>query len=236
MPEPLLRLEGVGHAYPAAGGAGELRVLASVDLELLPGQAVGLVGPSGAGKSTLARLCLGLERPRQGRVMFHGGDLAGFGRTAWRDFRRRVQMVWQEPGLHLNPFYRVAELVAEPLEIFGLGDAAGRRARVDELLESVGLEPALAGRRAHQLSGGQCQRVALARALASGPELLVCDEAFNGLDTISQADLARLLMAQVAERGLALLFISHDMPLVRLVCPRIISLSGPRASDQAMNT
>ncbi|MFH1059350.1 MAG: dipeptide/oligopeptide/nickel ABC transporter ATP-binding protein [Pseudomonadota bacterium] len=226
MPEPLLSLEGVGHAYPAPGGGGVVPVLAGVDLALMPGMALGLVGPSGAGKSTLARLCLGLERPGQGRVLFHGRDLASFGRRDWRDFRRRVQMVWQEPGLYLNPFYRVGELVAEPLAVFGMGDAAGRRTRVEELLKTVGLDPALAGRRTHQLSGGQCQRVALARALASGPELLICDEAFNGLDTISQAELTRLLMAQVDARGLALLFISHDLPLVRRICPKIISLPG----------
>lgn len=226
MPEPLLSLEGIGHAYPAAGEGGASPVLAGVDLALMPGMALGLVGPSGAGKSTLARLCLGLERPGQGWVRFHGRDLSSFGRRDWRDFRCRVQMVWQEPGLYLNPYYSVAELVAEPLAVFGLADAAGRPARVAELLATVGLDPALAGRRTHQLSGGQCQRVALARALASGPELLICDEALNGLDTISQAELTRLLMAQVDARGLALLFISHDLPLVRRICPEIISLPG----------
>ncbi len=195
-----------------------------VDLEIMPGEALGLMGPSGIGKSTLARLCLGLERPNQGGVFFHGRDLAGLDRHGWMDFRRRVQIVWQEPALYLNPYMNVAELVDEPLLIHGLGDGDWRRHRVSALLDKVGLTPKDGGKRIHQLSGGQCQRVALARALACGPEFLVCDEVLNGLDTISQAHLVRLIKGLVAETGMALLFISHDRALVAHLCAHAVHL------------
>ncbi|MCA1906229.1 MAG: dipeptide/oligopeptide/nickel ABC transporter ATP-binding protein [Desulfarculus sp.] len=227
MPEALLRLEGVGQAYPRTGG-GQRLVLAGVDWRIDIGQSWGLMGPSGAGKSTLARICLGLERPRAGRVLFQGRDLAALDRSGWRDFRRRVQIVWQEPLLHLNPFMRVAELVEEPLLALGVGDVAWRRKRVVEMLVRVGLDPELASRRPHQLSGGQGQRLALARALVCGPDLLVCDEALNGLDTISQAQIARLLQGLVDQQGMALLFIAHDRVLLERICRQVAAIKDGR--------
>lgn len=225
MPEALLRLEGIGQAYPGPGD-GERVVLNGVDWKIHPGEAWGLMGRSGEGKSTLARICLGLERPDSGRVLFHGRDLATMDRSGRRDFRRRVQIVWQEPLLYLNPFMRAAELVEEPLLALGLGDAPWRCSRVEALLDQVGLAPELASRRPHQLSGGQAQRLALARALACGPELLICDEALNGLDTISQAQMARFLRNLVMEQGLTLLFISHDQALVDRICVQLAIMRG----------
>ncbi len=230
MPEPLLRLEGVSHAYPAPGGGGPLWTLREVALALAPGEAVGLCGASGAGKSTLARLCLGLERPAAGRVFFAGHDLAGLAGRELRGLRRRFQVVWQDPYLYLNPFQSVARSVAEVLAAHGLAGREERPARVAALLREVGLDPALAGRRPHELSGGQGQRAALARALASGPELLICDEALTGLDTASQARLLRHLVG-LNQKGLALLFISHDRALLRRLGGRVLHLAGGRLGE-----
>ncbi len=227
MPEALLRLEGVGQIYSGTGG-GQRLVLTGIDWWIEPGQAWGLMGPSGAGKSTLARICLGLERPRAGRVLFQGRDLSSLDRSGWRDFRRRVQIVWQEPLSHLNPFMRAAELVEEPLLALDVGDDAWRRSRVVEMLAWVGLAPELVSRRPHQLSGGQGQRLALARALACGPDLLVCDEVLNGLDTISQAQIARLLQELVDQQGMALLFIAHDQVLVDRICTQVAAINDGR--------
>jgi ABC-type glutathione transport system ATPase component len=194
--------------------------LAQVSLEIMPGEAVGLMGPSGAGKSTLARIALGLELPDSGRVLFKGKDLARLDRPARREYRRRMAMVWQEPLRYLNPYYSVAQLVREPLEVHGLGSPSWRRQRLDELLAMVGLEAGLQDRKPHQLSGGQCQRVALARALAGEPELLVCDEALAPLDTINQARLLRMLASFRKDMGLTIIFISHDPYLVARLCTR----------------
>lgn len=223
----LLRLDDVGQVYPGPRG-GQRLVLAGIDWSIHPGQAWGLMGPSGAGKSTLARICLGLERPCSGMVLFQERDLAALDRSGWRNFRRRIQIVWQEPLLHLNPFMRAVELVEEPLLALGIGDAAWRRGRVAEMLARVGLNPELASRWPHQLSGGQGQRLALARALACGPNLLVCDEALNGLDTISQVQIARLLRGLVDQQGMALLFIAHDRVLVDRICTQVAVLNDGR--------
>lgn len=236
MSEPVLALERVSRRYPQPKGQGMLHPLVQASLKINPGEAVGLMGASGTGKSTLARIALGLERPDAGRVLFKGQDLAKLGRRTRRELRRSLAMVWQEPSRHLNPFYSVARLVLEPLEVHGLGRPAWRRQRLEELLALVGLEDGLQDRKPHQLSGGQCHRVALARALAGEPDLLVCDETLAALDTINQAKLIRLLASFRETMGLAIMFISHDHHLVARLCGRCLVLAHGRLTPAVAAT
>lgn len=231
MPEPLVQLRAVDKAYTLAHGRRN-QVLAKVDLAIGQGEAVSLAGPSGAGKSTLVKIILGLERADAGRVLFHGQELAGLGRADRRLLRREVQVVWQDPFLFLNRHMTVRQLIEEPLIIHRLALPAQRSARARALLEGVGLDWSLAGRRPHQLSGGQCQRVALVRALASRPRLLICDESLTGLDTVNQARLVRLLLGLTQGGAMSLLFVSHDPKAAALLCQRLLFLQGGILTEQ----
>ncbi len=183
------------------------------------GKTLALVGESGCGKSTVARLLVGLYKPTQGVVSFDGLDaaqaFAGQGELA---LRRRMQMIFQDPYASLNPRWKVADIVAEPLREHGLlNDAAAVRERVGELLASVGLTPADADKFPHQFSGGQRQRISIARALATAPEFLVCDEPTSALDVSVQAQVLNLMKDLQRQRGLSYLFISHNLAVVRHV-------------------
>ncbi|WP_147652903.1 nickel ABC transporter ATP-binding protein NikE [Vulcaniibacterium gelatinicum] len=224
----LLRGEGLRVRYPRA----RREALAGVDLALRRGEGLALVGESGSGKSTLGRTLLRLLRGAQGRVWLDGQELTALPARALRRLRARIGVVFQDPVASLDPRLRVAELVAEPLRIHGLGDAAARRARAAALLQAVGLEPALLERYPHQLSGGQCQRVAIARALATEPALLLCDEAVSALDAHHRAGVLALLARLKRERGLALLFVTHDLAAAAAVAERIAVLEAGRIVEQ----
>ncbi|GAA3774165.1 dipeptide ABC transporter ATP-binding protein [Plantactinospora mayteni] len=223
MTEPLLSVREVWTTFKAPRGKGgrrqEIQAVAGVDLTVAEGETVGLVGESGSGKSTLARTIVGLERARSGTVTFAGTDVT----TGWsRRLRRDVQMVFQDPRSSLNPRMTVRDIVAEGWRAHpGLVRPGGHDAEVAHLLEQVGVDPALAGRRPAELSGGQCQRVAIARALALRPRLLVCDEAVSALDVSVQAQILALLARLREELGLAMLFISHDLGVVRQLSDRV---------------
>ena len=226
--EPLLAVEGLRVAFPAAAGLGDLvrlrrrRVHAvnGVDLIIHRGETLGLVGESGCGKSTLSRALVGLA-PSSGRIQLDGRDLAGLRGPSRMDYRRRVQMVFQEPHASLNPRQTVGETLAEVLRVHRACPAADVPVRVATLLEAVGLSPAFAGRRPHGLSGGQCQRVGIARALALDPDLIIADEAVSALDVSIQAQILNLFMELQQARGLALLFVSHDLAVVRHLCQQV---------------
>jgi peptide/nickel transport system ATP-binding protein/oligopeptide transport system ATP-binding protein len=201
---------------------GAVRAVDGVDLDILRGETLGLVGESGCGKSTLGNALLRLVEPTGGQVLFDGGPITGLGRRQLRGLRRRAGMIFQDPFASLDPRRTVAQTVAEPLEVHRL--RTGRReraARVGELLEMVGLDPAVAGRYPHEFSGGQRQRVGIARALAGEPDFLVCDEAIASLDVSVQAQVLNLLRGLQRRLGLTLLFISHDVSAVRYVSDRI---------------
>ncbi|WP_238008938.1 ATP-binding cassette domain-containing protein [Dactylosporangium sp. AC04546] len=225
----LLSVEEVWTTFKAPGGRGlrrpEIQAVAGVDLTVTAGETVGLVGESGSGKSTLARTIVGLERARRGRVVFDGTDVT----RGWpRGMRRNVQMVFQDPRSSLNPRMRVGDIVAE-----GLGARFGSAPDdVAKLLEQVGVDPALAGRRPAELSGGQCQRVAIARALALRPRLLVCDEAVSALDVSVQAQILALLAELRTELHLTMLFISHDLGVVRQLADRVAVMYRGRIVEQ----
>ncbi|MBL8200987.1 MAG: ABC transporter ATP-binding protein [Chromatiales bacterium] len=200
-----------------------LRALDGVTLELRPGETLGVVGESGSGKSTLARAVLRLVRPTSGRVCLLGRELARLPEDEVRESRRDMQLVFQDPLAALDPRMTVGETIAEPLQVFepSLSNAE-LTARVSEAMLQVGLDPEWRNRYPHQFSGGQCQRVGIARALILKPKLLVCDEAVSALDVTVQAQIVSLLLELQARLGLALIFISHDLAVVRRLSHRVL--------------
>jgi oligopeptide/dipeptide ABC transporter ATP-binding protein len=225
MPEVLVA-ENVRKTY---GGRGQRRpALVDVSLRLERGEILGVVGESGSGKTTLARCLTLLERPDAGRVVFDGRDLTRLGGRELRRVRRRIQIVFQDPYASLNPRMTVGSAITEVLRVHELVPREGLAARVVELLELVGLPPAAAARYPADFSGGQRQRVCIARALAASPDVLVADEAVSSLDVSVQAQVLNLLLELRDQLGLALVFISHDLHVVRHVAPRIAVMFGGR--------
>ena len=230
----MIEAQGVGKAFPIRGvfRRGAVQALRGVSLAVASGEAVGLVGESGSGKSTLGRVMLGLLAPSEGRVLVDGQDLAGMDAGAVRLLRRRMQLVFQDPYSSLDPRRRVGAQVADGLAIHGLAPRGARRARVAALFDQVGLSAAHADRFPHEFSGGQRQRVGIARALATGPDLLVADEPVSALDVSVQAQVVALLADLRTRLGLAMLFISHDLPVVRSLCDRVVVLYLGRVMEE----
>lgn len=203
----------------------EHRVLKAVDgvsFVVPKGASVGIVGESGSGKSTTAAAILRLVDIASGRVVMDGEDVSALQGEALRTFRRRMQIVFQDPYSSLNPRARVGDLVREPLDILDIGTTQEREARVSELLDSVGLRPSARHAFPHQFSGGQRQRIGIARALATHPELVVCDEPVSALDVAIQAQILNLLKRLQRDRGLTYVFISHDLGVVRYMCDEVV--------------
>jgi oligopeptide/dipeptide ABC transporter ATP-binding protein len=217
-PAPLLAVERLVREFPVRGGI--LRAVDDVTLHVGGGETLGLVGESGCGKTTVGRLILRLLPVTAGRIVFDGQEVTRLPEPRLRDFRRQVQVVFQDPYSSLNPRLTVRDIVGEPLRNFGARRRAAA-ARVAELLETVGLPPAYMSRYPHAFSGGQRQRIGIARALALGPRLLVCDEAVSSLDVSVQAQILNLLADLQRQLGLALLFISHNLAVVRHVSHRV---------------
>jgi oligopeptide/dipeptide ABC transporter ATP-binding protein len=223
----LVVAEGLTRRFAARGFFSRGRPIQAVTdvwLTVGRGETIGLVGESGSGKSTLGRMLLGLLPPSAGQVHFDGIDLARAGPAQRRQLRRRMQIVFQDPHSSLDPRRPVGAQVADGLAIHGLVPRPERRARVEALLSQVGLPAAHADRYPHEFSGGQRQRVGIARALATGPEFLVADEPVSALDVSVQAQVLALLADLRTRLGLALLFISHDLAVVRSLCDSVVIL------------
>jgi peptide/nickel transport system ATP-binding protein len=226
MTTPLLDVRGLHKTFVTGGRT--VAALDDVSLALSGGETLGLVGPSGSGKSTLARVLLRLIEPDDGAIIFDGVDWLALAGATQRAMRKRIQMVFQDPLAALNPRATVSGALGDPLRIHGIVERTQRPAAIARLLERVGLDPALARRAIHEISGGQRQRVAIARALATNPDLIVLDEPVSALDVSVRGQILDLLVGLQRERGMAYLFVSHDLAVVRAVSHRIAIMDAGR--------
>jgi peptide/nickel transport system ATP-binding protein len=218
--DPLLKVENLVVEYAVGGRT--VHAVSDVSLEVARGETLGLVGESGCGKSSLGRAVLQLRRAVSGRVLFDGQDLTAMQGDTLRKMRRRLQLIFQDPIASLNPRRRIGDIIAEPLVISGVKDAKRRHELVGEVLSAVGLDPGLVtGRLPHEFSGGQCQRICIARALVLNPEFIICDEPVSALDVSIRAQILNLLEDMKARFGLTLLFIAHDLAVVKAVSDRV---------------
>ena len=227
----LLSVDGVRTRYVTHG-----RVLNAVDgvsLEINPGETVGLVGESGCGKSTLGKTILRLLDPVEGSIRIRGNEISDLGQYALLPFRRRMQMVFQDPYGSLNPRQTVAKLLTTPLKVHGLGRRAERGRRVRDIVSRVGLPVEALDRFPHEFSGGQRQRIGIARALVLEPDLIVCDEPVSALDLSIQAQILNLLVDLKRDLGLSYLFISHDLSVVRYFADRVLVMYLGRIVESA---
>jgi oligopeptide transport system ATP-binding protein len=241
MTVPLLRVEDLSVVFPVKPTGAwpwtpplQLQAVKEVTFDLAPGETLGIVGESGSGKSTLARAIIGTVPTSDGAVLWEGTDLTGLGKTARRKHRRDVQMIFQDPLAALNPRMTVGEIIAEPLTThFPETTKSDVRARVQDLMSRVGLLPNLINRYPHEFSGGQCQRIGIARALILKPKLLICDEPVSALDVSVQAQVVNLLKELQAEFGLSLIFIAHDLSVVKHISTRIAVMYLGRLMETA---
>lgn len=234
---PLLSARDLRTWFPVTGGfwkrtVDHVRAVDGVSLDVFPGEIVALVGESGCGKSTLGYSLLGLVPPTSGTIELAGTPLDIAKPASWKPFRRDFQIVFQDPYTSLNPRLTVFELLAEPLRTHGLVPRAGLRAAAADLLRQVGLPEDALGRFPHAFSGGQRQRLCIARALGLRPKLLVCDEVVSALDVSVQAQIVQLLLDLKREHGLALLFITHDLSLVRAIADRVLVMNAGKIVEE----
>jgi peptide/nickel transport system ATP-binding protein len=218
----LLRAENLVVEFPIGSTGLKVNAVSDISLDVLPGETLGLVGESGSGKSTTGRALMQMPPPTSGRVTFDDRVLSELSGAELRKVRPEMQMIFQDPSSSLNPRRTVGDIVAEPLRIWNRGTAAEQRTLVDDALESVGIDAdAARDRRPHQFSGGQCQRICIARALMLEPKLLICDEPVSALDVSVQAQILNLLQDLKAQHGLTMLFIAHDLAVVKNVSDRV---------------
>ncbi len=238
MSETLLSVRGLRVWFPIGGRLfarkKQLRAVEGVDLDVRAGEALGIVGESGCGKSTLARAVLQLVRPTAGTVVWMGRPLEGMSASALRPLRRDLQIVFQDPLASLDPRMTVGEIVAEPLRVHRPElDRGARRAQVTGMLERVGLSGDVINRYPHEFSGGQCQRIGIARAMILRPRLLICDEPVSALDVSIQAQIINLLRDLQRDFGMTVLFVSHNLAVVRRMCDRVLVLYLGRTLELA---
>jgi peptide/nickel transport system ATP-binding protein len=218
--DPLLKVDNLVVEYPV--GSRTVHAVSGVSLEIARGETLGLVGESGCGKSTLGRAVLQLRKPVSGQVVFDGHDLTAMQGDTLRKMRQRVQLIFQDPIASLNPRRRIGDIIAEPLVISGIKDPEKRKQMVCDALTAVGLDPELViGRLPHEFSGGQCQRICIARALVLNPDFIICDEPVSALDVSIRAQILNLLEEMKTRYGLTLLFIAHDLAVVKAVSDRV---------------
>ncbi|MCU0310454.1 MAG: ATP-binding cassette domain-containing protein [Acidimicrobiales bacterium] len=218
----VLRAENLVVEFPLGGTGLKVNAVSDVSLDVMRGETLGLVGESGCGKSTTGRALIQMPPPTSGTVHYEQRDLTAMSSAELRKVRPEMQMIFQDPISSLNPRRKVGDIVAEPLRIWNRGTAEEQRALVTETLEAVGIDPAAAvDRRPHQFSGGQCQRICVARALMLDPKLIICDEPVSALDVSVQAQILNLLEDMKARYGLTLVFIAHDLAVVKNVSDRV---------------
>ena len=224
----LLDVKGLKMHFPITEGVvfnklvGLVKAVDGVDLHIRRGETLGLVGESGCGKTTTGRCILQLERPTEGEIVFEGVDLTTLGQVELREYRQKIQVIFQDPYSSLNPRMKIGAIIDEPMYVHGIEpDARKRKNRVSELLSVCGLNPKMADRYPHEMSGGQRQRVGIARALSLKPDFIICDEPVSALDVSIQAQIINLLEDLRDEYNLTYLFIAHDLSVVRHLCHRV---------------
>ena len=218
----VLHIEDLVVEYRAAGNQ-KVQAVSGISLDLIKGETFAIVGESGCGKSTFAKAVMQIVKPTSGSVVFNGSDLMKSSKEELRQIRPKMQMIFQDPVSSLDPRFTVSRIVKEPLEIWSRGSESEQETKIDELLNSVGLEPTLVRERhAYEFSGGQCQRISIARALALDPEILICDEPVSALDVSVQAQILNLLQDMKDKYGLTMIFISHDLAVVKAVSTRVM--------------
>jgi peptide/nickel transport system ATP-binding protein len=234
---PLITAENLTRIYQLRRGLfgkpTPVRAVDGVSLSVMPGEALGIVGESGSGKSTLGRMLLGIDPAQSGRVTFEGKSMPELGTAEWRALRARMQLVYQDPLAALDRRLTIATQIGEPLEIHDLLPKTERLARVEALMAAVGLRHDQADRYPHELSGGQRQRAVIARALATRPKLLVCDEPVSALDVSIQAQVVNMLRDLQEDNGIAMVFISHDLKVVRNIADRVAVMYLGRIVEEA---
>ncbi len=220
--EALLRVEDLVVRFPVGRTGLFVNAVSGISLDVLKGETLGLVGESGCGKSTTGRAIMQLPRPTSGSVLFEGRELTSMTGDMMREARTRMQMIFQDPISSLNPRRKVRDIVMEPLNIWKRGTDAERNSRVDQVLEEVGIDPQRAAEsQPHQFSGGQCQRISIARSLVLSPSLIICDEPVSALDVSVQAQVLNLLEDLKQQYGLTLIFIAHDLAVVKNISDRV---------------
>ena len=220
--ESVLRIENLLVEFPVGRSGLKVNAVTNVSIDVLPGETLGLVGESGCGKSTMGKAVMQLVHATSGSVLFEGKELTTLSGGDLREVRPKLQMIFQDPISSLNPRRRVRDIVREGLDIWKIGDKDARARRVDEVLETVGIDPAVAGpKRPHEFSGGQCQRISIARAVATNPKLIICDEPVSALDVSVQAQILNLLEDMKRQYGLTLIFIAHDLAVVKNVSDKV---------------
>ncbi len=232
----ILKVDGVVKEYPLKKKLFRpqeyYRAVDDVSFELFKGESLGLVGESGCGKSTLGNMILGLTPVSQGKILFNGVDLATINANTWRQLRKKIQIIFQDPFASLNPRIKIGEAILEPMQWYGIGkDRKERITMVQELLERVGLTATHYDRYPHEFSGGQRQRIGIARAVILQPELIVCDESVSALDISVQAQVLNLLNEFKEDLGFSYLFISHDLAVVKYFCDRVIVMNKGKIEE-----
>jgi peptide/nickel transport system ATP-binding protein len=218
---PLISVENLTVEFPLRKGL-KVHAVSDISFDILDGETLGLVGESGCGKSTTGRALMQLPRPTSGSISFRGEDITKLDSEKVRKLRPEIQMIFQDPISSLNPRRKIGDVVAEPLAIWGRGNKEEQEQIVDQVLTSVGLDPDVAKpKRAHEFSGGQCQRISIARSLVLDPKVIICDEPVSALDVSVQAQILNLLEEMKREYQLTLIFIAHDLAVVKNVSDRV---------------
>ena len=221
--ETLLRVERLVVEFPVGRTGLRVHAVSDVSIDVKEGETLGLVGESGCGKSTTGKAIMQLPRPNAGSVQFEGADLTKLSGEELRRIRTRMKMIFQDPISSLNPRRKVEDIIAEGLQIWKVGTRDDQQKKVDEVMLDVGLDPVLQrGKRPHQFSGGQCQRISIARAVVTDPKLIICDEPVSALDVSVQAQILNLLEDMKTRYGLTLMFIAHDLAVVKNVSDRVV--------------
>jgi peptide/nickel transport system ATP-binding protein len=221
--EALLRVEDLVVEFKAGRSGLKVHAVSNISLDVKEGETLGLVGESGCGKSTTGKAIMQLPPPTSGQVMFDGRDMSALSGEELRRSRTRMKMIFQDPISSLNPRRKVEDIIAEGLRIWKVGSAEDQAKKVDDMMLAVGLDPVLQrGRRPHQFSGGQCQRISIARAVITEPKLIICDEPVSALDVSVQAQILNLLEEMKERYGLTLIFIAHDLAVVKNVSDRVV--------------